>query len=167
MATGGSSSSTRMSCPVRSRTVLRYSTRFNRRTVTRPGSGFAGSRPKAECLIHFSSFSCSAAERRGFFSGGISPARTFFNTFDHSSGLSNSASFLNSSKLTSPFFAPSAWQSEQYSLRMGAMSRRNCATASTPAARSVRNKSIKSDRRNPPARKPTLRALCDVRFIKA
>ena len=67
--------------------MLRYSTRFRRRTVTRPGSGFAGSMANTSYLIQRSSVACSAAERRGLRSAGMRPARVFSSTRTHSSGF--------------------------------------------------------------------------------
>src|ERR1041385_5637889 len=106
--------------------VLRYSTRLSRRMVTRPGSGFKGSMPNTSLLIQVSRVFCCSCEGRGLFSGGINPARTFFNAASQRSRLaSNSSCDLNESNATFPLLIPSPWQSKQNSVRMGRTSLRN------------------------------------------
>ena len=79
---GNSSSAARKSTPRMSRTVFEYSVRFNRRTVTRPGSGFASrsalSNSPSRYATIASIFGCAG---RGIPFGGISPERTFCNIF--------------------------------------------------------------------------------------
>ena len=92
--------------------VLRYSSRFSRRIVTRPGSGLAGSTLKTAPSIQRSSLSRSAAEGCGFPAGGIICEAMFFQTVYHSSVSDRCAlseAYLSSAK--SPFFSPSPWQS--------------------------------------------------------
>ena len=93
--------------------------------VTRPGSGFFGSMPNASSFTHCSMRRSSSGVGRGFLSGGMSPARRFLRTFCHRSSLpTSSPGDLNVSKETSPFAAPSAWQSQQYFLSNGSTSLR-------------------------------------------
>ncbi len=61
VSSAGNSFSVSKLKPTRSRIVLRYSTRFSRRTVTRPGSGLTGSSSNASRLIQVASFSMSVA----------------------------------------------------------------------------------------------------------
>jgi hypothetical protein len=63
-------------------------------------------------LTHRSSARSSSAVSRGFLAGGITPARTFFSTFHHSSRSAASASTdAAASNATFPLLTPSAWQS--------------------------------------------------------
>src|SRR2546427_649120 len=80
-SSGGNSFSVSKSIPIKSRIVLRYSTRLSRRTVTRPGSGFFWSVAKTAALIHSSICFFCRSVGWGFWGGGIRSARKFFNAF--------------------------------------------------------------------------------------
>ena len=113
-SSGGNSTSLLNSIPIRSLMVFRYSARLSRRTVTFPGSDAVALRSKASNLIHCVSAAISSADGRPTpsSSGGMMPARTFFNAANHISCRDSiSPAVFNPSKATCPLFTPSAWQS--------------------------------------------------------
>src|SRR5947209_8568023 len=114
--------------------VLRYSVRFKRRMVTRPGSGFAGSMAKAEYLIHFSTRPTSSADGRRFPFGGIMPERSILSVLSQSSWSANSGVGSSRSKSMPPFFKSLLWQPVQNFVSTGSVDLRKLSVTFTSAA---------------------------------
>ena len=120
LPSAGSSFSMRRANPssreTRSRTVFAYSTRFIRRSGTRPPAPWAVFVVSSSFLAtHEATAKASFASGRGFFFGGISPELILFITSCHSPALLPAVKSSVSKSMRNPARAVSAsWQSMQW-----------------------------------------------------
>ena len=117
----GKSSAGRRSTPTRSQTVLLYSARFSRRAVTRPGSGlWLWEGRWGRDSIHSSTALTVSGSGRGRPAGGISPRRSFPNTFSRiSPPLSAAPGVRKESSCRPAVFSVLLWQKTQLSFKKG------------------------------------------------
>jgi len=115
MSSEGKSSVGSKSTPTRSRIVLRYSVRFNRRIVTRPGSGLASRAARSNApRTARRKASRSSAVGCGKSSGGMPPVSTIpITIFQRSRWLTTDASSRNSANDKPASGCEPLWQSRQ------------------------------------------------------